>query len=577
MSSLGDLYTHLKTLCEQWFYNKSQMDTALNGKINKSNTVGLVKNDGSIDTTNYSTFDGNYNSLSNKPSIPTKTSDLTNDGDGTNVFVKNNDSRLSNARTPTAHNQASSTITDSHTYTNIGNVTGTQESINSAIDTKLGQLSGIDAINVVSTLPTASSSTMGKLYIIEENSKINVYYTEQDGNSYEWHKMDTDILDDLSIGWSDIQNNPFSSASPSNYATSTHSHGIINNAGEITDYPRSMSVGDSILFCDNTGDNPTGEIKVTESIPANCVKDPNSHGRIGTNANALQSDINTAIDTQLNEKENKNSKVTSVTSWNSPPRDSYYPSEKLVKDSLDLKLDIANAPTDLSDLTDTNNLIPSDVSDLTDTNNTQFTPKSHAHGQITNDGKITSTAVSVASGDNILITDTSDSNKVKRVANLLAEHIKDGTAHSNIGSSANETQASINTKINTALSNKANVSELGSVAFSNSYDDLTDKPNIPQGVVVDTTLSSSSNNAIANSTVTTALNGKVDTNDSRLSDARTPTSHTHGYVQNGGTLTQTGVNNGSIVVTNSSNKLVIESSIDVLDDLIQDLITYGSS
>lgn len=34
---------------------------------------------------------------------PTKTSQLTNDGDGTNAFVKTNDSRLSDARTPTAH------------------------------------------------------------------------------------------------------------------------------------------------------------------------------------------------------------------------------------------------------------------------------------------------------------------------------------------------------------------------------------------------------------------------------------------------------------------------------------------
>ena len=47
--------------------------------IETSDTVGLVKNDGSIDTTQYSTFDGDYTSLSNKPSIPSKTSDLTND------------------------------------------------------------------------------------------------------------------------------------------------------------------------------------------------------------------------------------------------------------------------------------------------------------------------------------------------------------------------------------------------------------------------------------------------------------------------------------------------------------------
>ena len=88
------------------------------------------------------------------------------------------------------------------------------------------------------------------------------------------------------------------------------------------------------------------------------------------------------------------------------------------------------------------------------------TPTSHTHGQITNDGKITSTAVTVASGDNIVITDYSDSSKVKRVANLLASHVKDGTAHTNIGSSANATQATINTSIDTALSNKVNTSDI---------------------------------------------------------------------------------------------------------------------
>lgn len=88
------------------------------------------------------------------------------------------------------------------------------------------------------------------------------------------------------------------------------------------------------------------------------------------------------------------------------------------------------------------------------------TPTSHTHGQITNDGKITSTAVTVASGDNIVITDYSDSSKVKRVANLLAGHIKDGTAHTNIGSSASATQATINTNIDTALGNKVNTSDI---------------------------------------------------------------------------------------------------------------------
>ena len=114
-------------------------------------------------------------------------------------------------------------------------------------------------------------------------------------------------------------------------------------------------------------------------------------------------------------------------------------------------------PTDISNLTDTTGIIPTDVSDLTDTNNTAFTPKSHAHGQLTNDGKITSTAVTVASGDNIVITDASDSSKVKRVANLLASHIKDSSAYTHIGTSANATQSAINSAIDTAISNLSSI------------------------------------------------------------------------------------------------------------------------
>lgn len=42
---------------------------------------------------------------------PTKTSQLTNDGDGANAFVKTNDTRLSDARTPTEHTHAIADVT----------------------------------------------------------------------------------------------------------------------------------------------------------------------------------------------------------------------------------------------------------------------------------------------------------------------------------------------------------------------------------------------------------------------------------------------------------------------------------
>ena len=60
------------------------------------------------------------------------------------------------------------------------------------------------------------------------------------------------------------------------------------------------------------------------------------------------------------------------------------------------------------------------------------------------------------------------------------------------------------------ISGKANSSDLGAVAFSNNYNDLNNKPSIPTQVIVDTTLLTTSNNAIANSTVKNTLDNKLD-------------------------------------------------------------------
>ena len=87
----------------------TQQDTNINNKVDKVTGKGLSSNDYTnaekSKLANLSTVatSGSYNDLSNKPSIPSKTSDLENDGDGTNVFVKNNDSRLSDTRNPKTH------------------------------------------------------------------------------------------------------------------------------------------------------------------------------------------------------------------------------------------------------------------------------------------------------------------------------------------------------------------------------------------------------------------------------------------------------------------------------------------
>lgn len=131
---------------------------------------------------------------------------------------------------PVSHTQATSTITNGETYSNLGSNLTTQKLINDAINTKIGELSSINAINIVDTMPTADATTMGKLYIIAENNKVNVYYTEDNGASattrYTWHKMDADILDSLNITWSMID----SSTIPSSFTPSAHTH----NTSDVT-------------------------------------------------------------------------------------------------------------------------------------------------------------------------------------------------------------------------------------------------------------------------------------------------------------------------------------------------------
>ncbi len=73
--------------------DQTDLNNALNDKIGKSLTAGLVKNDGTIDTTTYSTFSGNYSDLSGKPTIPTvNDKKITIQKNGTNVdyFTTNN-------------------------------------------------------------------------------------------------------------------------------------------------------------------------------------------------------------------------------------------------------------------------------------------------------------------------------------------------------------------------------------------------------------------------------------------------------------------------------------------------------
>lgn len=83
------------TTTDTHYPSEKLVKDSLDGKISKSQTSGLMKNDGTVDTTTYASAS----------SVPTKTSDLTNDADGTTgaTYVLSTDSRLTDSRTPTSH------------------------------------------------------------------------------------------------------------------------------------------------------------------------------------------------------------------------------------------------------------------------------------------------------------------------------------------------------------------------------------------------------------------------------------------------------------------------------------------
>lgn len=191
--------------------------------------------------------------------------------------------------------------------------------------------------------------------------------------------------------------------------------------------------------------------------------------------------IKTDIITPL--KETFEQKSKKKTSWSSTVSNDNYPSEKLVKDSLDNKLDkvhasnkgknvVTNASTGAIEFED-KPTIPTNTSELNNdgadgshvfvtTDDSRLsdnrTPTSHTHGNLTNDGKVGS-----ASGK---IITTTTGGAIQASSSLGAGVIQDSNAHSNIGSSANATQATINSSIDTALGNKADSSSLSNYVLT---------------------------------------------------------------------------------------------------------------
>ena len=145
--------------------DKTEIPTTL-AELNDDSTHRVVTDTQISNWNNKSEFSGNYNDLTNKPSIPSKTSDLTNDSG----FITN------------AVNNLVNYYKTSETYT--------QSEVNSLI-------SAISTMNmqVVQTLPTQDISTTTIYLVPRTTSETNNIYDEYIYVSNSWEKIGSTDVD----------------------------------------------------------------------------------------------------------------------------------------------------------------------------------------------------------------------------------------------------------------------------------------------------------------------------------------------------------------------------------------------
>ena len=168
------------------------------------------------------------------PSIPSKTSDLTNDGaDGTNVFVANNDSRLSDARTPTSHahgnlsndGKVGSTANYFVYTTTSGAITSKQKIGNITTSGAIGSTSGKPIITTTSGVLTTGSFGTSSGTFAEGNHTHSGYISTSSTTGLV--KNDGNIMT--------------SGTGSTNYAAGNHTHSGYVSATKVTSWQSTPS------------------------------------------------------------------------------------------------------------------------------------------------------------------------------------------------------------------------------------------------------------------------------------------------------------------------------------------------
>lgn len=244
--------------------------------IETSETSGLIKNDGTIDTSAYITSN----------SLPTKTSDLINDGfDGTNIYVSNNDNRLSDSRNPifTEIYADTDNRVDLDNYCNGGFYFSPNNQYTKFI---LNCPNSIGS-DLTEDLPKSANHAF---FLLVENWGTITVYAKQTLTYYDTNKTYTRIRVNRDWGeWKQVANID----DVTSKADSSHTHGNLSNDGKVS----TTSSANMLYFC-GVGASANTLYK-SNKLSSDVLIDGTAHSNIGSAANESQSSINSKIDSLI--------------------------------------------------------------------------------------------------------------------------------------------------------------------------------------------------------------------------------------------------------------------------------------
>ena len=403
------------TTTDDHYPSEKLVKDSLDDKISKSNTSGLVKNDGSIDTNSYITIS----------SVPTQTSDLTNDGsDGTSTYAETGD--VSTAIT--THDSSMYSHQDIRTSLNQKEVTSNKVSSitsNTGSTIKYPNVKAIEdyaepkksplAISQLNSL-ISSASNNGTIVLdndyVNGTSNQNIYIENKNitiiGNGHTIdsnNKLISFILLNATVTIYDCNfiNNTSTSSSSSLFKVTTAGTGTVSlnnctfknssikyylisiesgtlNIRDCLFYNNAQTGSRYILYIKNSNLDIKNTIFENNTLKPISITNTNATSRSQTitecifnnNVSAITEDSSSESYKQVVLKNNyfvqagdtitgctnnnyltqhqditgKENTSNKVTSWTATVTDTNYPSEKLVKDSLDAKLEV----NDLLDL-----------------------------------------------------------------------------------------------------------------------------------------------------------------------------------------------------------------------------------